>query len=121
MSDARSIAWFPIFTRAVTENATYTAQFERTPINYYVELTDEVKATVLAPKGGNCLLIFAAYDTNGVVTGFELQNITFDEAGEQEFAPQTLNTSDAVKIKVMLWSDISEISPKCNSDEMSLQ
>ena len=101
--------------------AVYTAQFERTPIDYYVELTDEVKAVVLAPEAGTYALIFAAYDSNGVLKSVELQNITFDEAGEQEFEPETLETNGAAKIKVMLWSDISEMTPKCGSDEMSLQ
>lgn len=112
--------WSPEIAE-VSGIAVYTAQFERTPIDYYVELTDEVKAVVLAPEAGTYELIFAAYDSSGALKSVELQNITFDEAGEQEFEPETLDMNGAVKIKVMLWSDISEMTPKCGSDEMSLQ
>ena len=43
--------WSPEIAE-VSGIAVYTAQFERTPIDYYVELTDEVKAVVLAPEAG---------------------------------------------------------------------
>lgn len=40
---------------------------------------------------------------------------------EQEIEPETLSTNGAAKVKVMLWSDISKMAPKCGSDEMNLQ
>ncbi|MGN0149114.1 MAG: InlB B-repeat-containing protein, partial [Clostridia bacterium] len=106
----------------VTGIAVYAAQFERTPIAYNVELTDEGKAVVLAPEAvTDYVLIFAAYDANGMMTGIELKYITFDEAGEKEFEPETLETNGAAKIKVMLWDDVSKMTPKCGSDSMNLQ
>lgn len=107
----------------VTVHATYTAQFKRTPIIYSVEFIESAgdnSVSLLVPKESNCVLIFAAYDTNGSLLSVELKPLSFDTAKEDTVEPETLKTDGAASIKVMLWDGIDTMKPLCTADEKSL-
>ncbi|MCI5605037.1 MAG: sialate O-acetylesterase [Clostridia bacterium] len=107
----------------VTAHATYTAQFKRTPIIYSVEFIESAgdnSVSLLVPKESNCVLIFAAYDTNGSLLSVELKPLSFDTAKEDTVEPETLKTDGAASIKVMLWDGIDTMKPLCTADKKSL-
>lgn len=72
-------------------------------------------AVVTTPKDGECTVIFAAYDKDGVLTSMAsvTQNFT---AGENPpvLAPNTFTADD--KVKVMLWKSLETIKPLCIAD-----
>ncbi len=111
----RFIGWDKEFAE-VTEMATYTAQFERTPINSFVEYMEDGNALIGSPESGEYDVIFAAYDSHDKLIGVEkVHKELSDEIKETIVEPQSFSTDGAAKVKVMLWKSIDSMTPKCGA------
>lgn len=109
------IGWDKEFVE-VAEMVTYTAQFEKTLINDFVEYTEDGNAMAGVCEAGRYDVIFAAYDINNRLISVDKVTTEFIEAGEQAIEPQTFNTDGAATVKVMLWDSIDSMTPKCKAD-----
>lgn len=101
----------------VTEITTYVAQFERTPIDYFVEYTDNGNALVGAPEAGEYDVIFAAYDLYNGLVGVKKVHTVFDDTGEKTVESENFSIDGAVKVKVMLWDSLDSMIPICKTAE----
>lgn len=101
----------------VTEITTYVAQFERTPIDYFVEYTDNGNALVGAPEAGEYDVIFAAYDLYNGLVGVKKVHTVFDDTGEKTVESENFSIDGAVKVKVMLWDSLDSMIPICKAAE----
>lgn len=101
----------------VTEITTYVAQFERTPIDYFVEYTNNGNALVGAPEAGEYDVIFAAYDLYNGLVGVKKVHTVFDDTGEKTVESENFSIDGAVKVKVMLWDSLDSMIPICKAAE----
>ncbi len=101
----------------VTEITTYVAQFERTPIDYFVEYTNNGNALVGAPEEGEYDVIFAAYDLYNGLVGVKKVHTVFDDTGEKTVESENFSIDGAVKVKVMLWDSLDSMIPICKAAE----
>ncbi len=88
--------------------AEYTAQFERTPIVYYAEYTED-GALVASPEQNTFSVIFAAYK-DGVLVSLDIEEISFEGVGEKLVVPDAFEPEDA-EVKVMLWKSLDGMKP----------
>ena len=64
-----------------------------------------------APEAGEYALIFAAYNSAGVLKSMEVQEITFAGPGTQTFEPMNFD-AEGMTVKLMLWDGIDSMQPK---------
>lgn len=103
---------------AATEIVTYTARFKQTPISHFVEYVDG-GALVGSTDMGEYDVVFVVYGPENRFISSETVHVKFTEADEnliKKVMPQNLNTSGAIKIKVMLWESFQNMRPKCPAD-----
>ena len=98
----------------VTEITTYVAQFERIPIAYFVEYTEDGNALIGSPESGEYDVIFAAYDSGDKLISLEKVHVELSEnMKEKSVDSQNFSTEGAAKVKVMLWDSLESMTPKC--------
>ncbi len=108
------IGWEPVI-REVNGIATYTANYEATPIEYMYSIKyddDSSCVIVTAAEPGIYTMIFAVYDTDGTLISVKTRDINFDTPGLQEI-PMDHTLKRENNIKIMLWDSISGMTPKC--------
>ncbi len=87
------------------------------PTENSVKYVDK-NAEVTVKAGGEYTLIFAAYDAQNVLQSIDVQQITFDDAGEKTVSPKKTDiNADAASVKVMLWSSLDKMQPACPAAE----
>ena len=91
-------------------NAMGTVTFTEPETEFKAEYVDG-KAVVTAPEAGEYALIFAAYNSSGVLKSLEVQEITFAEPGTQTFEPTNFD-AEGMTVKLMLWDGIDSMQPK---------
>ena len=91
-------------------NSAGTVTFTEPESGFKAEYIDG-KAVVTAPEAGEYALIFAAYNSAGVLKSMEVQEITFAEPGTQAFEPTNFD-AEGMTVKLMLWDGIDSMQPK---------
>lgn len=79
-------------------------------ISYYYN-----SAIVTAPRAGEYYVIAAAY-SGGNLSSIQISPVSFENAGSEAVAFNTLNTNGADSIKLMLWSSPDDMTPLCKAD-----
>lgn len=91
-------------------NSAGTVTFTEPESGFKAEYIDG-KAVVTAPEAGEYALIFAAYNSAGVLKSMEVQEITFAGPGTQIFEPMNFD-AEGMTVKLMLWDGIDSMQPK---------
>ena len=97
-------------TVTVTSSPTTPPEQDEFSISYYYN-----SAIVTAPRAGEYYVIAAAY-SGGNLSSIQISPVSFENAGSEAVAFNTLNTNGADSIKLMLWSSPDDMTPLCKAD-----
>lgn len=102
----------------VGSNSAGTVTGSDVPDSFDIMYSDNA-ATVSASEAGVYIVVFAAYNGDGILISTDIESVEFTDAGTQTISPQYFTTDGAETVKVMLWNSISNMIPLCNCYEAS--